>query len=193
MTTLTALRRSPSRRVELSYERSRSLAPAWCERAGAEAKRLEVKYKIAGEQAAIERYQKDYDAESARLDQLSSASVERFLDAPPLTLDDQLEYTDAKLAGSGIPIVSSVFDNMTSATTGLALRLDGVPEEDLALVSLLPALLTQTGVIDNGKPIPYEEMEELLRKQVLSLNATFSVNVRSDRAELIWFADRLKN
>ncbi len=154
------------------------------ERAGAEAKRLEAKYKVTDEQAAIRLYQKDYDAESARLDGLASASAQKFLDAPPLTLDDQLEYTESKLAG-GIPIVSSVFDNMTSATTGLALRLDSVPEEDLALVSLLPALLTQTGVIDNGKPIPYEEMEELLRKQVLSLNATFSVNVRSDRAELM--------
>ena len=155
------------------------------ERAGAEAKRLEVKYKISGEQTAIQRYQRDYDAESAHLDELSSASAQKFLAAPPLTLDDQLEYTESKLAGGGVPVVSSIFDNMTSATTGLALRLDGVPEDDLALVSLLPALLTQTGVIDNGKPIPYEEMEELLRKQVLSLNATFSVNARSDRAELM--------
>ena len=40
-------------------------------------------------------------------------------------------------------------------------------------------------MIDNGKPIPYEQMEELLRKQVLSLNAAFSVNVRSDRVELV--------
>jgi Zn-dependent M16 (insulinase) family peptidase len=154
------------------------------ERAAVEAKRLQAKYKVTDEQAGIQRYQKDYDAESARLDELASASAQKFLAAPPLTLDDQLEYTESKLAG-GIPVVSSVFDNMTSATAGLALRLDSVPEEDLALVSLLPALLAQTGVIDNGKPIPYEEMEELLRKQVLSLNATFSVNVRSDRVELM--------
>ncbi len=74
---------------------------------------------------------------------------------------------------------------MTSATTGLALRLDSVPEADLPLISLFPALLTQTGVIDNGKPIPYEQMTELLRKQVLSLDANFSVNVRSNRVELV--------
>ena len=158
------------------------------ERSAAEAKRLEAKYRIPGEQDAIRRYRQDYDAESARLDAVTNASAQKFLAAPPLTLDDQLEYKEAKLPGgvpSGVPIVSSVFDNMTSATTGLALRLDSVPEEDLALVSLLPALLTETGVIDNGKPIPYEQMEELLRKQVLSLNAAFSVNVRSDRVELM--------
>jgi len=155
------------------------------ERSTAEAKRLEIKYKITGEQDAIKRYQKDYDAESVRLDDLAAnAAAPRFLAAPPLTLDDQLEYKEATLAG-GVPVVTSVFDNMTGATTGLALRLDSVPEEDLALVSLLPALMTQTGVIEDGKPIPYEQMEEMLRKQVLDLNATFSVNVRSNRVELV--------
>ena len=154
------------------------------ERSAAQAKVLEAKYKIPGDQDAIRRYQKDYDAESARLDAAASAAAEKFLAAPPLTLDDQLEYKETTLPG-GVPVVSSVFDNMTSATTGLALRLDSVPEEDLVLVSLLPALVTETGVIDNGKPIPYEQMQEMLRKQVLSLNAAFSVNVRSNRVELV--------
>ncbi len=159
----------------------------------AEAKRLAAKYQVAGDQAAIARYQKDYDAESKQLDELADkAAATEFLKSPPLTLDDQLEFREAKLEetkdakrAGGIPVVSSYFDNMTSATTAVALRLDSVPEDDLALVSLLPALMTQTGVIDNGKPIPYEQMEELLRKEVLDLNATFSTNVRSNRVELM--------
>lgn len=155
------------------------------ERDEAEAKRLEAKYQVAGEQAAIERYKQDYDAESAQLDTLADkAAAAEFLKSPPLTLDDQLEFKQTKLA-DGIPVVSSMFDNMTSTTTGMALRLDSVPEEDLALLSLLPALLTETGVIENGKPIPYEQMEEMLRRQILSLNATFSVDARSNREELM--------
>jgi Zn-dependent M16 (insulinase) family peptidase len=155
------------------------------DRGAAEAKRLEAVYKIPAEQAAIARYQKDYDAASVRLDETTNAaSAKRFLDSPPLTLDDQLEYKEAKLS-NGVPVVASVFDNMTSATAGLALRLDSIKEDDLVLVSLLPALLTQTGVIDNGKPIPYAQMEELLRKQILSLNANFSVGLRSNRAEIM--------
>lgn len=151
----------------------------------AEAKRLEAKYKVASEQAAIEHYKQDYDAESARLDALADkAAATEFLKSPPLTLDDQLEFQETKLA-NGIPVASSVFDNMTSATTGIALRLDSVPEDDLVLVSLLPALLTQTGVIEDGKPIPYEQMQEMLRRQILSLNAAFSVDVRSNRVELM--------
>ncbi len=154
------------------------------DRAAAEAKLLMAEYSVTGEQDAIRRYRKDYDAESARLDELSrNVAAQKFLATPPLTLDDSLEYKETKLA-NGVPVVSSVFDNMTGATAGLALRLDSVPEADLALVSLLPALLTQTGVIDNGKPVPYEEMEELLRKQVLNLDSDFSFNVRSNRVEL---------
>ena len=155
------------------------------ERAAAEAKRLAAKYNVAGDQDAIGRYRKEYDAESARLDALAAtASDRRFLDAPPLTLDDQLEYKESE-SGNGVHVVSSVFDNMTSATTGLALKLNSVAEGDLDLVSLLPALLTQTGVIEAGKPIPYEQMQEMLRREVLSLNADFSVDGRSDRVELM--------
>jgi Zn-dependent M16 (insulinase) family peptidase len=154
-------------------------------RGEAEAKLLMAKYRVTSEQEAIGRYRKDYDTESAHLDQLAGSVPDRkFLSEPPLTLDDQLEHKEARLP-NGVPVVSSVFDNMTSATTGLALRLDTVPEASLALVSLFPALLTQTGVIDNGKPIPYEQMTELLRKQVLSLDSNFSVNVRSNRVELV--------
>ncbi len=152
-------------------------------RASAQAKVLEARYNVADEQQAIARYKTDYDSESSRLDALSHATAGRFLAAPPLTLDDQLEYKESKLP-NGVPLVSSFFDNMTSATTALNLRLDNIPEADLPLISLFPALLTGAGVIDNGKPIPYEEMEELLRKEVLALNAYFSTDVRSNRVEL---------
>ena len=70
-----------------------------------------------------------------------------FLDSPPLTLDDQLEYKETKLA-DGVPLVSSFFDNMTSATTAWRCVSTSCRKTDLPLISLLPALLTQTGVID---------------------------------------------
>jgi len=80
-------------------------------------------------------------------------------------------------------VVSSFFDNMTSATTAIDLRLTRSRRRS-ALISLLPELLTGSGVIDNGKPISYEEMQELLRKEILALNATFSTDVRSNRVEI---------
>jgi Zn-dependent M16 (insulinase) family peptidase len=154
-------------------------------RARAEAELLEKKYGVTDEQEALRRYKADYDATTAELERLAQQSANmKFLEHPPLTLDDQLNYKVTRLAG-GVPLVASDFENMTSATTGLALRLDGVPQERLFYLSAMPALLTQVGVVRDGRPIPYEQMSEMLKKEILSLNSYFSTNFRNGRAELV--------
>ena len=82
------------------------------------------------------------NTEAANVDRATAAAVPpRFVDKPPLTLDDQLDYKLRKLKGD-VPLVAATFDSMTSATTGIALRLDGVPEDQLVYLAVLPALLT---------------------------------------------------
>ena len=153
-------------------------------RAAAETRRLMAAYNLTDEQQALERYKQEYDASTAELDRLSSESSHlRFIDHPPLTLDDQLDYQVSQLK-PGVPLVASTFENMTSSTSGLALRLDGIPESDLFLLTLLPNLLTQTGVIIDGKPVSYEEMQEMLRKEILGVSASFDLALGSNRAEL---------
>jgi Zn-dependent M16 (insulinase) family peptidase len=153
-------------------------------RVAAELARLKTKYNVTDDQEAIRRYKSEYDAETERLEKLAKQdNGTRFVEQPPLSLDDQLDYKTHTLAG-GVPMVVSTFDNMTSATTGIALRLDGVPDEELVYLSILPALLTRVGVIKDGKPVSYEEMSEMLRKEILSLNAYFSTNFATERAEL---------
>ncbi|HEY3836092.1 MAG TPA: hypothetical protein VGL72_05955 [Bryobacteraceae bacterium] len=154
-------------------------------RAAAETHRLAAEYKLTDEQQALQRYKSEYDAKTLELDKLANApSHLKFIDQPPLTLDDQLEYRVSKLDGS-IPLVSSTFDNMTSSTTGIALRLNGVPESDLFLLTLLPSLLTQTGVIVEGKAMSYEEMQEALRKEILGVSAGFDASISAHRNELV--------
>ena len=162
------------------------------DRAAAEVRRLAAAYKLNDVQDVIRRYQADYDAQTKKLDELArTASQRKFLDNPPLTLDDQLEYSVSRVAirvggvQESVPLVTSYFDNMTSATTALALNLASVPETDLPLLSLFPELLSEAGVIDSGKPIPYEGMQEMLRREVLSVDAHFSSNTRSNRVELV--------
>jgi Zn-dependent M16 (insulinase) family peptidase len=154
-------------------------------RAKAEAERVKQKYGGTDEQEALRRFKAEYDATTAALEkQATSSATMKFLERPPLTLDDQLDYKVTTLPGN-VPLVASTFENMTSATTGLALRLDGVPQERLFYLSAMPALLTQVGVVKDGRAIPYEQMSEMLRKEVLSLNAYFSTNFRTGRAELV--------
>ncbi len=154
------------------------------DRAKAEVKRLAALYKITSDQDVIRRYQADYDAQSKKLDELARAASRKFLDNPPMTLDDQLEYTESKV-NNKIPLVSSYFDNMTSATTSVAFNLASVPEADLPLLSLFPDLLSGVGVIENGKPVTYEEMQQRLRREILGLNAHFTNNSKTNRVELV--------
>ncbi|HVR40054.1 MAG TPA: hypothetical protein VMU84_13235, partial [Thermoanaerobaculia bacterium] len=152
-------------------------------RAAAEAARLAKSYGIADEQEAIKRYRTDYDAESARIEEeAKKITPPQFVKTPPMTLDDVLKFDSRSV--EGVPLVVSTFDNMTSATLGLGLRVDGIPREQLRYLSLLPALLTRVGVIENGKPVSYEEMSERLRNEILSLDANYSTNPRTDRVEL---------
>lgn len=150
----------------------------------AEAARLQRIYQTPDLQSTIRRYQQEYDANSAALDKAGhDTQPPKFIDTPPMTLDDQLDFQTGKLGG--VPLVSSRFDSMTSATIGLALRVDGVPQDRLVFLAALPALLTRSGVIEDGKPVSYEQMTERLRKEILSLSAGFGVNSTTDRYELV--------
>jgi Zn-dependent M16 (insulinase) family peptidase len=155
------------------------------DRAAAEVARLKEKFGAATDQQAMERYSAEYDAATAAIEKAAkTVTPSKFIDKPPMTLDDQLDYRQTRLAG-GVPLVSSTFDSLTSGTTGVALRLDAVPEDRLVYVSLLPALLTLVGVIENGKPVSYEQMTQRMRNEILSLNASFSTNAATDRYELV--------
>ena len=154
-------------------------------RATAEANRLMEQYKVSDAQEAIRRYRADYDAESARIEESAKTiTPPEFVKSPPMTMDDELQYEVTKTA-NGVPMVASRFDAMTSAMVGTALRADGVPREQLRYLSLLPALLSRTGVIENGKPVSFEEMTERLRNEILSLDVFFTTNQRTDRVELV--------
>jgi Zn-dependent M16 (insulinase) family peptidase len=155
-------------------------------RADAELARLKALYKVEDAQEAVRRYRTDYDAATAALERLERQdSSARFIERPPLTLDDQLDFKVSAVEPGRVPLVASTFENMTSATTGLALRLDAVPDEELVYLSMLPRLFTQVGVIRDGRPVSNEEMSELLRREILSLSAYYSTNLRTGRAELV--------
>ena len=149
-----------------------------------ETERLRKAYGVADRQEALERFAAEADAELARIEKATHVPPTPFVKSPPLTLDDDLRYEEVKLA-NGVPLAYSRFDNMTGAFTGIALRLDGVPRDELRYVSLLPQLLAAAGVVENGRPVSYEEMRERQRKEILELRPSFSANTRTGRTELV--------
>ncbi len=141
-------------------------------------------YGAAETRDAILRYRADYDAASAKIEEVAKdIQPPEFVNTPPMTLDDDLVFQATKLGT--IRLVSSRFDNnMTSATLGAAFPVFPVEHDQLRLLSLLPVLMTQVGVIENAKPVSFEVMSERLRREILSLDAYFSTNPRTERVEL---------
>ncbi|MEO7761519.1 MAG: hypothetical protein ABIS68_06355, partial [Casimicrobiaceae bacterium] len=155
------------------------------QRIDAEQSSLKQRFGVTDDQEAIRRYRAEYDANGAIIERATAAgSPPKFVDKPPMSLDEQLDYKVTTLP-AGVPLVASTFDSMTSATTGIALRLDVVPEDRLNYVAILPTLLTSVGVIDDGKPVSFDEMSERLKKEILSLNANISTNASKGRVELV--------
>jgi hypothetical protein len=152
-------------------------------RVAAEITRLKTQYGASDDQDAIRRYKAEYDRASGELDRLNAAERTKLVSDLPMTLDDPLDYKTEQVRG--VRVVSSTFESMTSVTTGLALSLANVAEQDLVYMAALPALLTQVGIIRNGVPMPYEKMSELQRREILSLGATFATNARTGRVELV--------
>jgi hypothetical protein len=146
---------------------------------------LQEHYGLTDREAAISRFKEEYDAKTAEIDELTrQIEMPKFVENPPLTLDEQLRYTTEPLPGGG-RLVTSTFDNITGATLGLAFRMNVVPEPDLVYVPALPILLTEVGVVKDGTPMAYDEMMEAIRREILELNAYYSVNHRNGRVELV--------
>jgi hypothetical protein len=170
-----AARPSPARRAQLDAERD--------QRNAAELARLAKVYGTADAAATLARAQKDADAETARLEaSQKAAELPPLVDSPPMTLDDGLHYTTGKVGAVGAFVAT--FDAMVSSRVELAFQVAVPPERQLYLAAL-PELLTDSGVLDGGVPIPADEMRERLRKEVLDLSVSYEDHPRTGRVELV--------
>ena len=153
-------------------------------RVSAEIARLKTSYGVSDDQDALRRFRASYDAASAVIDQAAaSVTPPKFVNNPPMTLDDQLDYKVSTLDG-GVSMVASTFSTMTSATTGIGLNLNGVSQDKLLYLAILPQLLTRVGVIENGKPVSFAEMTERIRNEITGLASDFSSNPKTGRVEM---------
>jgi hypothetical protein len=145
---------------------------------------LKTQYGVGSDAEAIAYFKVNYDQKTSLIDDVAKKiSMPKFIDNPPLTLDDQLDYTVENLPG-GRQLVTSIFDNMTSAMTGLAFRMDVVPESLLIYTAVIPILFTEVGATLE-RLYTFDEMKEALRREIMELRAYYSVNYRTRRVELV--------
>jgi len=143
------------------------------------------KYGVDTDQEAISAYKADFDNKTAELDAIAAnQTLPGFVENPPFTLDGQLQYDNIEL-DNGVPMFAATFNNMTSSTLYLYLKMNVVPKNQLVYLPFLPTLLTGSGVIEEGVPVKYDEMTDRLRKELLNLNMHYDAGNETKRIELV--------
>lgn len=172
-----AARPSPSERARLDREREQRIA--------AELARLQKQYGTQDAAATLARYQQDYDAETKRLEASQKAvALPELVATPPMTLDDGLQYETGAIGS--VKTFVATFDSMASARVQLAFDVRGrVAPDDQMFLAGLPLLLSDAGVIVDGKPIAADEMRERLREEILELSVYYVDNPATGRIELV--------
>jgi Zn-dependent M16 (insulinase) family peptidase len=146
---------------------------------------LEKNYGVASDTAALRRFKGEYDKMTAVIDEeASKIPMPSFIPNPPMTLDDQIHYRTDSIGGT-VPVLISTFDNLSGGTVGFAFNGAVVPESLLVYLPALPSFLTDVGMVKDGKALSYTEVQEAMRREILSLNVYYSTNYRTQRAELV--------
>ena len=172
-----AARPSPAERARLDGERK--------QRIDAELARLQKQYAAKDAPATLAHYEHDYDVETKKLEDSQRATeLPPLVATPPMTLDDGLHYATPKIGA--VPAFVATFDSMASARVQLAFDVrNAIAADDQLFLAALPMLMSDAGVIENGKPIAADEMRERMRKEILELSVYYSQNARTGRVELV--------
>ncbi|HEY1547462.1 MAG TPA: hypothetical protein VGG28_06570 [Kofleriaceae bacterium] len=171
-----ATKPSPSLRKSLDAAREQRLAD--------ELARLQKQYKTADAASTLARYAADYDKATKELDASArAAELPPLTAAPPMTLDDSLQYDTGELAATRTFVARVPAMSSTRVELAFDVR-EAIGEDDQVFLAALPALLGDAGVIENGTPISAAEARERQRVDILGLDVEYIGNPRSHRVEL---------
>jgi Zn-dependent M16 (insulinase) family peptidase len=133
-------------------------------------------------QAALAKFAAEYDANTAQLDAMEKDLPKPHLVADvPLVPDPSIKLEPMEVAR--VKGFRGVFDNMTFAETSLSFRVD-VSKNTLPWLAILPQFLTESGVVIDGKPVPYDQAAERRAKEIYSISAAYSMRSSKGRHEL---------
>ncbi|TPW18709.1 MAG: hypothetical protein FD126_3346, partial [Elusimicrobia bacterium] len=141
-----------------------------------------------GPQAALSRFRAEAASRTAALADLDRAlPAPAFVGDPPLTLDD-VDFVEGRLP-SGPPLLRTHFGSTPFTDLSLIFDARGVRPEDVELLPLLPAALTEVGVTTaKGERLDYVQAQERLRAEIYGFSADFDGNPETGRFELAFQA-----
>jgi Zn-dependent M16 (insulinase) family peptidase len=133
-------------------------------------------------QAALAKFAAEYDVKTEELDEIEKRLPKPHLVADvPLVPDPSIKLEPVEAGGA--KGFRAVFDNMTFAETSVSFPV-AASDDDLPWLAILPALLTDSGVVIDGRPLPYDQAAERRAKEIYALSAEWSMRPSRGRHEL---------
>lgn len=171
---------SPAERERLDAERKARLERELAQLLEAE--------KTADEQTALRALRARLEAEEKQVAARDAAiPTPKLVDDVPRTFDDDLDWKPIELGG--LPGLRARFESMTAVEVALYLPLEGVAEDELALLPLLPSLLRGAGLrAADGTRLRYDELQERLEREIGGISLSFDLRPETDRHELCLIA-----
>ena len=145
---------------------------------------IKAAYKTKDGQKALSLYMADCDeAEREIIERESEIEHPEFTPLPPMTQDDILDYEESRTEGFS-RVFRGYFDNMNTVTASIYFDLNGVEEDELIYLSLLPEILTSSGAVKDGRRYSSLEVEKILRREIADFDVSMSGSMTTGRNEL---------
>ena len=140
-------------------------------------------YHTSDDQEALSQFEQEQLNKTKVIDEIDAkVSRPRFTDHPPLTPDEDLQYSQFQIAD--VPVIASTFNRPPTIDIGVSFDLRQVPRKYYKYLPLLPKYLDSIGLKQGGKVVSYSDQFRKIQEDVFALSTGYEFNPVSKRADL---------
>src|SRR6185437_12106890 len=144
-------------------------------RSAAKLRQLMERFHTNNEQQALSRFEQEEVGKAKEIDKIAAqVRRPRFTDHPPLTLDDDIRYTQFQL--KNVPVIASFFDRAPTIDLGLSFDLRKIPQKYYKYLPILPRCLDSLGLKSADKITSYADLQAQTQSEMNDFSVAYDVN-----------------
>src|SRR5579859_5417 len=152
-------------------------------RVSAKLKQLMDQFQTNDEQQALVRFEQEESLKTKEIDSIAKeVRRPRFTDHPPLTPDDDVQYSKFHLGG--VPVIATFFDRAPTIDLGLSFDLRKIPRKYYKYLPIFPRCLDSLGLRTGDRIIPYSDLQARIQTEINDFAIRYDFNAVSRRADL---------
>src|ERR1041384_6332656 len=140
-------------------------------------------FQTSDEEQALTRFEQEESQKTTEVDRIAAeVRRPRFTDHPPLTPDDDAQYSEFRLRQ--VPVVPTFFDGPPTIDVRLSFDLRKIPKNYYKYLPILPRCLDSLGLRTADRTISYSELQARIQTEIDDFAVRYDVNPASHRADL---------